>query len=97
MAFKWRFAGGPMIAHLKWYLDPLSLDQLQKKEKKDKRSQSWTPSVKTSLTNISYMFCVGYSHFVCLQWFWTADLIFDSKVKVRNTQNLSICLVTPTD
>ena len=21
--FKWRFAGGPMIAHLKWYLDPL--------------------------------------------------------------------------
>ena len=28
--FKWRFAGGPMMAVLKWYLDPLSHHQLKK-------------------------------------------------------------------
>ena len=27
--FKWRFAGWPMMAHLKCYLDPLSLHQLK--------------------------------------------------------------------
>ena len=26
--FKWRFAGGRMMARLKWYLDPLSPNQL---------------------------------------------------------------------
>ena len=25
--FKWRFAGGPMMAHLKWYLAPISPHQ----------------------------------------------------------------------
>ena len=30
MPFKWRFAGGPIMAHLKWYLDPLSSHQLKK-------------------------------------------------------------------
>ena len=39
---KWRFAGGPMMARLLSYLDPLSSRQLQK------RSQTWTPSEKTS-------------------------------------------------
>ena len=29
--FRWHFAGGPMIAHLKCYLDPLSPHQLKKK------------------------------------------------------------------
>ena len=28
--FYWRVAGGPMMAHLLWYLDPLSLRQLKK-------------------------------------------------------------------
>ena len=36
-----RHAGGPIIAHLKWYLDPLSLHQVKK------RCQSWTPSDET--------------------------------------------------
>ena len=26
--FKWRFAGGPMMTHFLWYLDPLSPHQL---------------------------------------------------------------------
>ena len=43
--FKWRFAGGPMMARLKWYLDPPSPHQLKKRKKK--RCQSWTPSDKT--------------------------------------------------
>ena len=25
--FKWRFAGGPIMAHFKWYLDPPSTHQ----------------------------------------------------------------------
>ena len=29
--FKWRFAGGQMVARLWWYLDPLSFHQLKKK------------------------------------------------------------------
>ena len=28
--FKWRFAGGPMMARLLWYIDPISPDQLKK-------------------------------------------------------------------
>ena len=39
--FKWRFAGGPMMAHLYRYLDPLSPHKLKK------RYQIWTPSDKT--------------------------------------------------
>ena len=31
MPFKWGFAGGPMIARLKWYLDPSSPHQLKNK------------------------------------------------------------------
>ena len=41
MARKWLFAGVPMMARLKWYLDPPSPHQLKK------RCQSWTPSYKT--------------------------------------------------
>ena len=42
--FKWRFAGGPMLARLWWYLDRLSLHQLRKtKQKKKKRCQSRPP------------------------------------------------------
>ena len=36
MPFKWRFAGGPMMAHLKWYLDPLSTPSTEKS------CQSWS-------------------------------------------------------
>ena len=32
--FKWRFAGGPILARLEWYLDSLSPHQLKKKEEK---------------------------------------------------------------
>ena len=32
--FKWRFAGGPMMAHLYWYFDHLSPHQLKKTPKK---------------------------------------------------------------
>ena len=28
LAIKWRFAGGPMMTHFLWYLDPLSPHQL---------------------------------------------------------------------
>ena len=38
--FKWRFAGGSMMAHLKWHLFGSSLPS-------KKRSQSWTTSDKT--------------------------------------------------
>ena len=38
--FKWRFAGGMMIASLKWYVDPSSPHQL-------KKCQSSAPSDKT--------------------------------------------------
>ena len=38
--FKLRFAGGPMLARILWYLDPLSSHQL-------KKSQSLIPSGKT--------------------------------------------------
>ena len=31
--FKWRFAGGPMMARLYWYLDPLSPNQLKERQK----------------------------------------------------------------
>ena len=31
--FKWRFAGGPIMARLNWYLDPPSPYQLKKKQK----------------------------------------------------------------
>ena len=27
--FKWRYPGGPMMAHLEWYFDPLSPHQLK--------------------------------------------------------------------
>ena len=37
---KWRFAGGPMMARLKWYLDPLLSTT-------KKHCQKWTPSDKT--------------------------------------------------
>ena len=43
--FKWRFAGGPMMARLYWYLDPPSFI---KETKRKKNCQSWTPSDKTS-------------------------------------------------
>ena len=39
-----RFTGGPMMARLKWYFDPLSLHQVKNK---NKRCQSWTPSDET--------------------------------------------------
>ena len=42
MPAKHRFAGGPMMARLKWDLDPPSPHQLKKK-----RCQSWIPSDKT--------------------------------------------------
>ena len=32
--FKWRFAGGPMMAHLLCYLDPPSPHQLKKQQQK---------------------------------------------------------------
>ena len=31
--FKWRFTGGPLMARLKWYLDPSSPHQTYNKEK----------------------------------------------------------------
>ena len=34
--FKWRYAGGPMMARLKWYLDPPTPHQLKN------RCQGWT-------------------------------------------------------
>ena len=37
--FKWRFAGGPMMVRLQWYLDPPS-SQLKKKKKKKKKTLS---------------------------------------------------------
>ena len=37
--FKWRFAGGSLMARLSWYLDPLSPHQ--------KNYQSWSSSGKT--------------------------------------------------
>ena len=43
--FKWRFAGGPLMARLWWYLDASPLHQTEKKRKK--RCQSWTPSYKS--------------------------------------------------
>ena len=43
--FKWRFAGGSMMARLKCYLDPPTPHQLKKKQKKPR--QNWTPSDKT--------------------------------------------------
>ena len=39
--FKWRFAGGPMMDHLKWYLGPPTPLQLQKKEKKNVDKKFW--------------------------------------------------------
>ena len=50
--FKWRFAGGSMMARLKWHLDPLCPNQLKKKKKNKQiktRKKSWTPSEKTFL------------------------------------------------
>ena len=41
MPFKWRFAGGPMLARILWYLDPLSSQQL-------KKPQTWAPLAKLS-------------------------------------------------
>ena len=42
--FKWRLAGGPMMAHLEWYFDPLCPQQLNppppKKKKKKKKNMS---------------------------------------------------------
>ena len=35
--FKWRFAGGPMMACLRWYFDPPSPYQLSKQQKKTKK------------------------------------------------------------
>ena len=47
---KWRFAGRPMMAHLKLYLDPLSRqtkkERKKKQKKQNKRYQIWTPSDK---------------------------------------------------
>ena len=40
--FKWRFAGGPMLVRLWWYLDPFFPHQLKK------RCHSWTLSEKRS-------------------------------------------------
>ena len=36
--FKWRFAGGPMMARLKWYLDPAYPHQNLKKKKNEKKN-----------------------------------------------------------
>ena len=46
--FKGHFAGGPMMARLKWYFDPPSHYQLKNKKEK-KRCQSCTPSGITFL------------------------------------------------
>ena len=35
--FKWRFAGGPMLARILWYLDPLSSQNLKNKIKRNKK------------------------------------------------------------
>ena len=40
--FKWRFAGGQIMARLKWCLDPPSPHQPKKKKQKKKR-HIWTP------------------------------------------------------
>ena len=42
MPFKWRFAGGAMMARFKWYLDPLAPHQLKKTR------QNWSPLAKFS-------------------------------------------------
>ena len=36
--FEWRFDVGPMMTHLKWYLDPLSPHQPSNIKKKKKRN-----------------------------------------------------------
>ena len=47
--FKWRFAGGSIMARFYWYLDPLYPHQPKKKNnKKIKRYQRWTLLTKLS-------------------------------------------------
>ena len=47
MPFKWHFAGGPMLARLKVYLDPPSLPPLIQNKQQQKKLQTWTPYDKT--------------------------------------------------
>ena len=39
-SIKWRFAGGSMMARLKWYLDPPSPHQLKKQQQKKEKNPS---------------------------------------------------------
>ena len=47
-AFKWRFAGGPMMARLKWYLDPLYSHHLKKRGRKKNVDKFGPPLTKLS-------------------------------------------------
>ena len=54
-SFKWRFASGPMIARLKWYLDPPIPHQLRKKKHikvgpPPPDNTSWIRACKVSVT-----------------------------------------------
>ena len=46
--FKWRFAGRSMLARLWWYLDPLSLHQLTKKQQQKNVVKVGPPLAKLS-------------------------------------------------
>ena len=71
--FKWRFAGGPMMARLFWYLDPPSPHQLQKKKKKKKKKKKNNNKKKKPchswniLTNFSGSAHAG-SHKTFIRW-----------------------------
>ena len=45
--FKWRFAGGPIMARLNWYLDPLSPRELKKNNEKNPAKVGPPPPDKT--------------------------------------------------
>ena len=60
--FKWRFTGGPMMARLLWYLNPLSPHQLKQEEQKRK-----TKNVRVELSPLWQAFWIrecSFLHFL---------------------------------
>ena len=59
--FQWCFAGGAMMAHFKWYLDPLYPHHLKKQ--KSELDLLWQDFLDPSLLSAAFI----YLHNLCMQ------------------------------
>ena len=62
--FKWRFAGGPMMARLQWYLDPSSPHQPKNQKQKNKTINVKVGPPLTKLSGSAHVNSVDPDHLI---------------------------------